>query len=268
MLVKPEYEFLKTQYDTVRLPVGRAITSIINSILYQRRIVFCMTRRLTEEMVRSDGNHEDSIAFRHECWPAVIGKLCGNKFIREVRKGLDGMLSIWEVVDPELLSFLQDKSRDEQLQETIQFVEKSRHGGDRNGDQGNKEKSKVENTGSRKLEDQGSRKLKNKKSISKLSSFSLEEERASGPAEENVGPSVSDPSNLTYLQQNCFDLLRSNCLSKRDQHFLKGIMHFSHKDDLTSEQRMEFENVRDRGLELIRLQQIASMDKNQLDKVS
>lgn len=128
MLRKPIYKWLKNNYKGVKSSVGRAMCSILNSILFQDRIIFVMTRKEAQSMVCSDKNHKNhkkhKSSFSNKLWPVIIAKMCDANIIKFIYHGKGKIPNAFEVVHPDLLKTIQGKNRDEQLIETVEFLDK------------------------------------------------------------------------------------------------------------------------------------------------
>jgi len=121
----PEWNWLSKQYAKCdsRESIYKAALSIINSFLYQRRIVFGLTRENTAEIAKNDRNWVTRVGWSNDYFPQVLRFMITHKFIEQIKYDGYGARkqAIYRVVHPDLLRFLQ-LDADKQLQETIDFV--------------------------------------------------------------------------------------------------------------------------------------------------
>ncbi len=118
----PEWWILDEHYDHATNTYDRLLVSIYNSILTQRRLVFCLTRDATQELLKNDKNWSEETGFSPNMWKQYLAHIqkCG---LKEVRKGTGKMPSIFEITDPDVLSLLK-ADRDAQLAQCIEFADK------------------------------------------------------------------------------------------------------------------------------------------------
>jgi hypothetical protein len=124
MIRHPEWKWLKPSYKKVNTAVGKSLCSIYNSIFYQRRIVFCLTRAATGNLVYYDQNHKKKSSFHNKHYPVIIAKLINEGIVKMLYKGKGKRPAIYEVIHPFFLRCLNGKSKEDQLDETLAFVEK------------------------------------------------------------------------------------------------------------------------------------------------
>ncbi|MCB9025571.1 MAG: hypothetical protein H6625_04570, partial [Bdellovibrionaceae bacterium] len=55
-----EWEALKFEYSNCKDPVHGAVTSILNSVLTQKRVYFCLTRKGLRNLIKEDKNNKKS----------------------------------------------------------------------------------------------------------------------------------------------------------------------------------------------------------------
>lgn len=71
--------------------ISRYMVSFCNSVVFQRRLVFVLNKRLFGELMRSDENHRrGNRGFDNSKWKEFFFKLCQNEFIEVVRVGKNG----------------------------------------------------------------------------------------------------------------------------------------------------------------------------------
>lgn len=119
----PEWDQLKQAYDDESIvSVEKLAISVVNAVLTQRRVVFCLTRRAGEDLVRGDKNWTTT-GFDNNKWAQMLKILHMTDVIKSVRKGSGRCPGIYEIICPELLSVLiADKTT--QMAESIEFADK------------------------------------------------------------------------------------------------------------------------------------------------
>ena len=101
-----QWATLKHEYGKVNTPIGRALCSIVNSILFQQRVYFSLTRADLREMVTEDRNHVQIRSFKNETYSKIRALLFENGIAEEVFKGTGKQVSILKIVDKNLLKYL------------------------------------------------------------------------------------------------------------------------------------------------------------------
>ena len=102
----PQWQFMQKEYDECQNEewVTKAVVSIFNSILFQQRVFFNLTRDTTRALLKADKNWDTSIGMKNENYKALIQELLSSELIREVKKGTKSY--VYEVISPELLDFM------------------------------------------------------------------------------------------------------------------------------------------------------------------
>lgn len=122
-LILPKWIYLKNLYKEGKESsvVVKSCVSIINSILFQERIYFCITRESLRELLKSDTNWgPNGIGLDDHNYAEIKARLFQSKNIIEVEKGLGRSPGILELVGAEYLKFLVI-NKDAQLVETKSF---------------------------------------------------------------------------------------------------------------------------------------------------
>lgn len=123
----PKWIETKSHYDDFKgLPdkkFSKAQVSIYNAILCHDRQVFCITRDDVLKLIRNDKNHENSISNRD--WSRLLKLLFKNEIIKKIQ-GKQGKPWIVEVIDPILLKHLERQTREEQLTECNDFINRKK----------------------------------------------------------------------------------------------------------------------------------------------
>ena len=124
----PEWIYLKEQYSTVSNPVSKAITTILCSVFFKRRVFFVLTRTNLIEMVKDDRNHsyKPGMAFKNSLYPLIRAKLFELGIAKEVMKNEDAEVSVLEIVHKDLLTLLCIDSSKQQ-QESIEFLKAAKN---------------------------------------------------------------------------------------------------------------------------------------------
>lgn len=137
-LVLPEWYELNEDYKTNSHPLSKVIITIRNSILFQRRIFFCMTRKSLRELIDKDLNWKVKGKFTNEKYSYIIRLLTKEFSILKIaqkttnKRGVD----VYQVIDSSILKHLQiDENK--QFEQTITFANKfnSLNNSDRKSDQ-------------------------------------------------------------------------------------------------------------------------------------
>lgn len=106
-----------------------ALHSIFNSILYQERIYFAITRKKLRELFQRDTNWSDPLGLDSNEYSTLIQTMytCGmfeghpeNESLKKQRKPM-----IFKVVNKDMLSLMQGISEEDQERQVIDFVKKS-----------------------------------------------------------------------------------------------------------------------------------------------
>jgi len=124
--VFPEWVYLKEQYEENQDSswVTKALITITNSVLTQRRVFFCMRMEDFRTIARNDLNWRKSIGLDNSAWKDLL--LTGYKagLFREVKRvQVRGRTRIvFELTDPETLSLIVI-DKDKQRVEALSFIE-------------------------------------------------------------------------------------------------------------------------------------------------
>lgn len=123
----PEWLLLKEDYKLLEKDssVNRAIVTIINSIIYQRRVVFCLTRRLLRQLVTGDNNWKKRGTLANEKYSDVLKALFKWGYVEKVEipeKSNPRGILVLRLVDKDFLEFVK-VSEETQLSEVIKFIE-------------------------------------------------------------------------------------------------------------------------------------------------
>ena len=90
---KEDEEWLAEAYRAMKnkTAVSRYVVSFCNSVVFQRRLVFILNKRLFGNLMRSDENHTPkNRGFDNSKWKEFFSKLCQNGFIEVVAAGRNG----------------------------------------------------------------------------------------------------------------------------------------------------------------------------------
>jgi hypothetical protein len=117
-----KWRFLKDKYDSATDTTEKIIISLWNAILFQERKVFTITREKTRELLANDLNWPDRVGFANRKWEFMLLVAVESGLIQIVQVGDKTRPSIYEVTDPQTLSFLPDADREQQLEEAMEFV--------------------------------------------------------------------------------------------------------------------------------------------------
>lgn len=98
--------------------------SIINSILYQKRIVFCLTRNQMEDLVKNDKNFSKEIGWSNSYYPKIMHWFKRNEILVQIYyEGFNSRKpAMYEMVNKEFLTFFEAIKRDQQYAEGLDFV--------------------------------------------------------------------------------------------------------------------------------------------------
>jgi len=180
----PEWLHLKEAYDETEDSIQRTIVSLFNSIMYQRRLYFVLTRDATKRLVREDKNHKIKTAFRNNYWQTIIAK-CTNELKMLELVAIENNVAVYKCIDETIRNYIKIDEQ-KQLQETIDYINsingKTEFGdgiGDEVGDVESKKdrkEEKLERKQVRKAESEEVRETEDSKdSISLSSNLSSEE---------------------------------------------------------------------------------------------
>jgi hypothetical protein len=101
------------------LSVQRAICSIINSIISQRNVYFCLTRKSLINLVKEDCNWDKEEGFRAKSYPEIKRELLKN--IAELTfDGKENTYSTYKVKNEDILKIINVSKEDEKAQ--LEFI--------------------------------------------------------------------------------------------------------------------------------------------------
>lgn len=120
----PEWYEMAEDYKVISATIDKAVLSVKNAIIYQRRLIFCLTRNETRNLVNNDPNWKTKSGLSNENYQAVIKVLIDVGLIKEIKKGSTKSPSVYEVTDLDVLKAL-NLNIEEQRQEVFKFVEQN-----------------------------------------------------------------------------------------------------------------------------------------------
>ena len=101
----------------------KAIVSLLNALVYQRRTVFILTRAGLRDLLRSDKNWKESIGLKNGYYPKFLKSISG--FIEVVGKApttSGRMVYIYKVKSPDVRALITGAGDAEQLKQCFQFL--------------------------------------------------------------------------------------------------------------------------------------------------
>lgn len=101
----PEWLHLKEAYDETEDSIQRTIVSLFNSIMYQRRLYFVLTRDATKRLVREDKNHKIKTAFRNNYWQTIIAK-CTNELKMLELVAIENNVAVYKCIDETIRNYI------------------------------------------------------------------------------------------------------------------------------------------------------------------
>lgn len=121
----PEWYELNEDYKEVTSAVDKAVVSIKNSIMFQRREYFCLVRESTREMINTDRNWKSKSGLSNDNWPAILKVLTSNEvgLVRVVKEGSFKAPTVYQVIDKDILKVLKIDS-EQQRREALEFAER------------------------------------------------------------------------------------------------------------------------------------------------
>lgn len=124
----PAWDMVAQEYEEAKDSewLTKATVSIINSIIFQRRVVFLMNRDNLRNLLKNDKNWDAGIGLKAENYSSIIRRICKGlvEKVGEVKINAAGRyVMIFKVVHPDLLKFLQVDVI-EQLKEAQNFQKK------------------------------------------------------------------------------------------------------------------------------------------------
>ena len=131
----PKWIEVKEFYSKDLDGMQKAVVSIYNALMYHDRQIICMTRDFTMGLVRQDKNHKKNTGLRNDKWGDLLRILFESKIIQKVSSE-KGKPWIVEVIDADLLKYIKRQTKDEQLEECINFINRTKSlSGDGLGDE-------------------------------------------------------------------------------------------------------------------------------------
>ena len=124
--VHAKWEVLKEWYQAIDGSddwVDQAIMSIINSIVYQERVYFCLERENIRNLLKNDLNWSKSLGMSNEKYSYLLAELINRGFIGlfdDTKKP-----HIYKVIEPMLLNMIKIESEEEQLTQVLEFRDKN-----------------------------------------------------------------------------------------------------------------------------------------------
>lgn len=121
-LFLPEWETIKKEYDELQGGewVDKAIVSLLNSALFQRRVVFVLAKRSFRELAKSDKNWTRQIGLKDENWKSLIQEITSRDIVKCIHKTEKGRL-VYEIIEEDILNLL-NIDVNAQRNEAIQFA--------------------------------------------------------------------------------------------------------------------------------------------------
>lgn len=118
-LLNKKWKWMWKQYDgceNEKDSTAKTCISIVNSILYQNRRYFCLTRENVERIIRNDENWKSKVGYSNESYRHIIRFLTKNEFIQDIP--YHGYTSkkpkMFKVIDVELLEFISANEKDQE----------------------------------------------------------------------------------------------------------------------------------------------------------
>lgn len=118
----PEWDTLKKEYDAHQNGewIDKAIVSLLNSAIFQRRVVFVLAKRSFRELAKSDKNWKKPIGLKDENWKTLIFEVINRDIVKCIHKTDKGRL-VYEIIENDILKMI-NISVDEQRKEAIEFA--------------------------------------------------------------------------------------------------------------------------------------------------
>lgn len=111
-MVLPEWKWLSQQYKDVegaknRDSVLKVALSIVNSMIFQRRAVFCLTRDTVEKFYKDDRNWTKELGWNSKYYSEAIGFLCRQGIIENISYVGENQRKphIYKVISKDILNF-------------------------------------------------------------------------------------------------------------------------------------------------------------------
>lgn len=97
---------LKSKYDSVTDPCGQVVVSLLNAILFQKRAVFALTRKVARELVEGDKNWPEKVGFGNANWKRVLKIAHTSGTFKAISEGGPGRAAIYEVTSQGILDYI------------------------------------------------------------------------------------------------------------------------------------------------------------------
>ena len=126
MEVHAKWEILGNWYESIIKDgdwIDKAVMSVINSIVYQERIYFCMERDNIRNLLKHDKNWDASLGMDNNKYKWLVGELIDREFI-EAHDNVKRP-HIYKVIEPTILNMIKVESEAEQLTQVIEFRDKN-----------------------------------------------------------------------------------------------------------------------------------------------
>lgn len=124
----PEWFELQGDYEAMSdgSPVDKIIVSLKNSIIAQRRVVFALSREKLSALVKADANWSSAAGFDNNNYKVVRKIITEDlKWVRCIEMGSNRNLTVFEVIDSDLLEYLQVDVQ-KQITQTMDFVRRTK----------------------------------------------------------------------------------------------------------------------------------------------
>jgi hypothetical protein len=125
-----EWEIIKKWYSDIENHpdvnwIDKAMNSIINSIVHQRRAVFALSRDGVRSVLASDKNWSQPIGLKNDSYKFLLASLIDAGILEPVGDRGRKKLAVYKVVDQNILEMIKVNSPEEQLAEVLDFVDKN-----------------------------------------------------------------------------------------------------------------------------------------------
>ena len=126
--IHAKWETLHDWYNQIEFApnvdwVDKAICSVLNSIVYKERIYFCIERENVRELLKNDNNWNKKIGLPNNEYGRLIAELIDRDYIRLYDSSKKP--HIYEVCDNTILNMIKVESKEEQLSQVVEFINKN-----------------------------------------------------------------------------------------------------------------------------------------------
>lgn len=124
--VHAKWEVLNEWYNAIGDDgdwIDKAVMSVINSMVYQERIYFCMERENIRTLLKNDKNWKGQLGMDNNKYKWLLAELVDREFImahNNVKRP-----HIYKVIEPTILNMIKVESEAEQLSQVIEFRDKN-----------------------------------------------------------------------------------------------------------------------------------------------